>query len=57
MNILTIIRTLIKNRKIAAKAILTLSVAFLLIWGVTLNKKNKMLTESLEMAQNNIEAY
>lgn len=57
MNILTIIRTLIKNRKIAAKAILTLSVAFLLIWGITLNKKNKMLTESLEMAQNNIEAY
>lgn len=57
MNILTIIRTLIKNRKIAAKAILALSVAFLLIWGITLNKKNKMLTESLEMAQNNIEAY
>ena len=54
---LTIIRTLIKNRKIAAKAILGLSVAFLLIWGITLNKKNKMLSESLEIAQNNIEAY
>ncbi len=39
------------------KAFLGLSVALLLAWGITLNHKNKKLSESLEMAQNNIEAY
>lgn len=43
--------------KIAAKAILGLSAALLLVWAIALSKKNKSLSEELEMAQNNIEAY
>lgn len=39
------------------KVFLGLSVAILVGWGVTLHKQNKMLSESLEIAQNNIEAY
>ena len=57
MNILTALNLLIKNRKTLFKAILGLGVAVLLCWGITLHKENKKLSESLEMAQNNIEAY
>lgn len=57
MEILTAISWIVKNRKIAFKAICGLAVAILLGWGITLNNKNKKLSESLEMAQNNIEAY
>ena len=57
MNILTIINWLVANRKSLFKAILGLSVAVLLGWGITLHKQNKKLSESLELAQNNIEAY
>lgn len=57
MNVLTLIKLLIANRKTLFKAILGLAVAFLLGWGITLHKQNKKLSESLEMAQNNIEAY
>ena len=57
MNILTALNLLIKNRKTLFKAILGLAVAVLLGWGITLHKENKKLSESLEMAQNNIEAY
>lgn len=57
MNILTALNLLIANRKTLFKAILGLAVAFLLGWGITLHKQNKKLSESLEMAQNNIEAY
>lgn len=57
MNILTILTWLKSHYKIAAKAILSLSAALLLIYGVTLYKTNKKLSESLEIAQNNIEAY
>ena len=39
------------------KAFVGLSVALLLAWGITLSHQNKKLSESLEMAQNNIEAY
>ena len=39
------------------KAFIGLSVALLLAWGITLSKQNKKLSESLERAQNNIEAY
>ena len=45
------------HKKIAAKAILSLSAGLLLIWGVSIYKENKKLSERLEMAQNNIEAY
>ena len=48
---------LVANRNKLIKAVLGLAVAFLLSWGITLHKQNKTLSESLEMAQNNIEAY
>lgn len=57
MNILTILTWLKSHYKIAAKAILSLSAALLLIHGITLYNTNKKLSESLEIAQNNIEAY
>ena len=46
-----------QHKKIAVNAILSLSVALLLGWGITLHNNNKKLSERLEMAQNNIEAY
>ena len=57
MNILTILRWIVSNRKSLFKAVVGLSVGLLLAWGITLSKQNKKLSESLEMAQNNIEAY
>lgn len=57
MGILTIINWIVANRKSLFKAVLGLSVGLLLAWGITLSKQNKKLSESLEMAQNNIEAY
>lgn len=57
MSIATIISWIVANRKSLFKAILGLSVGLLLAWGITLNNQNKKLSESLEMAQNNIEAY
>ena len=57
MNLLTILKLIVTNRKILFKGILGLSVGLLLAWGITLSKQNKKLSESLEMAQNNIEAY
>jgi hypothetical protein len=32
-------------------------IAFLLVWGISTHIQNKKLSEGLEMAQNNIEAY
>lgn len=40
-----------------SKAILAALVAFLLWFGITTHNQNKRLSESLEMAQNNVEAY
>ena len=57
MKIVTILRWLISHGNIAAKAILSLSAGFLLLWGVSTYKENKSLSERLELAQNNIEAY
>ena len=48
---------IVKNRKKVFKAILAAAVAFLLWFGVNTYKQNKMLSASLEMAQNNVEAY
>jgi len=45
-----IISWIVSNRKSLFKAILGLSVAILLGWGITLHKQNKKLSESLEMA-------
>jgi len=41
---------MVANHKSLFKAILGLSVAVLLGWGITLHKQNKKLSESLEMA-------
>ena len=52
-----ILEWIVTHRKKLFKALCGLSVALLLAWGITLNHQNKKLSESLEMAQNNIEAY
>ena len=52
-----ILQWLISHKRIAVDAILSLCVALSLIWGITTHNKNKKLSESLELAQNNIEAY
>ena len=57
MEILATLKWIVANRKSLFKAVLGLSVGLLLFWCVTLSNKNKKLSESLEMAQNNIEAY
>lgn len=54
---MTIITWLINHWKIAAKAIFLASVGLLLIYGINTHNKNKKLSEELELAQNNIEAY
>ena len=53
----TLLTWLVVHRDKAIQAICGLAVGLLLTWGVALHKENKKLSESLEMAQNNIEAY
>ena len=53
----TTLTWLVVHRNKLVKAVLGLSVGILLAWGITLSKQNKKLSESLERAQNNIEAY
>ena len=55
--ITAIIKWVLQHKRIAVDAILSLCVALSLIWGITIHNKNKKLSESLELAQNNIEAY
>ena len=43
--------------KAAVKGICVASVAFLLLWGINTHNRNIKLSQELEMAQNNIEAY
>lgn len=57
ITIKTILKYLFNNRKTLFKAISGLCVGLLLCWGVTLHNQNKKLSQSLETAQNNIEAY
>ena len=57
MTIATILKWVVANRKSLFKAICGLSVGLLLFWGINLHNTNKKLSESLAMAQNNIEAY
>lgn len=52
-----IITWLLNHKKIAVDSVLMLCVALSLIFGVITCKQNKKLSEGLEMAQNNIEAY
>ena len=53
----TALTWLLLHRNKLVKAVLGVSVGVLLAWGITLSHTNKKLTESLERAQNNIEAY
>ena len=55
--IITILKYQLKNRKTLFKAISGLCVGLLLCWGITLHNQNKKLSQNLETAQNNIEAY
>lgn len=55
--ITAIIKWVLQHKRIAVDAILSLCVALSFIWGMTLHNKNKKLSESLELSQNNIEAY
>lgn len=54
---LDVVISLIKSPKIALKAFLSLSVAFLLCSSIILYNNNKKLSERLEQSYNNIEAY
>lgn len=57
MGTIAIIKNLIANRKTLFKVISWLSVGLLLLFSITTYKQNKKLSESLEMSQNNVEAY
>lgn len=57
MGAIAIIKNLIANRKTLFKVVSWLSVGLLLLFSITTYKQNKKLTESLEISQNNIEAY
>ena len=55
--ITTILKYLLSNRKTLFKAISGLCVGLLLTWSIITHNQNKKLSQSLETAQNNIEAY
>lgn len=57
MNSAMILSWLMSNKKIAFKALLSLLVGLLVVFSINIYKQNKRLSKSLEMAQNNIEAY
>ena len=57
MNSAMILSWLISHKKIAIKALLSLLVGLLVVFSINMYKQNKWLSKSLEMAQNNIEAY
>ena len=57
MNSAMILSWLISHKKIAIKALLSLLVGLLVVFSINIYKQNKRLYKSLEMAQNNIEAY
>lgn len=48
---------MLRNKRIALEAILSLLVALSLAYGITMRNNNKKLTEDLKIANNNIEAY
>ena len=57
MNSAMILSWLISHKKIAFKALLSLLVGLLVMFSINIYKQNKRLSKSLEIAQNNIEAY
>lgn len=57
MNSAMILNWLVSHKKIAIKALLSLLVGLLVVFSINIYKQNKRLSKSLEIAQNNIEAY
>lgn len=57
MNSAMILSWLMSHKKIAFKALLSILVGLLVVFSINIYKQNKRLSKSLEMAQNNIEAY
>lgn len=57
MNSAMVLSWLMSHKKIAFKALLSLLVGLLVVFSINIYKQNKRLSKSLEMAQNNIEAY
>lgn len=57
MNSAMILSWLVSHKKIAIKALLSLFVGLLVVFSINIYKQNKRLSKSLEIAQNNIEAY
>lgn len=57
MNSAMILSWLMSHKKIAFKALLSLLVGLLVMFSINIYKQNKRLSKSLEIAQNNIEAY
>lgn len=57
MNSAMILSWLMSHKKIAFKVLLSLLVGLLVVFSINIYKQNKRLSKSLEMAQNNIEAY
>lgn len=57
MNSAMILSWLISHKKIAIKALLSLLAGILIVFSINIYKQNKRLSKSLEIAQNNIEAY
>lgn len=57
MKAMAILKLLLKNKDTLFKAVLGLSVAFLIAYGTIVHNANKNLTERLGTALNNIEAY
>lgn len=53
----TLTKWLANNKRLAVEAVLSLLLALSVLSGVTLYNNNKKLSESLELANNNIEAY
>lgn len=57
MEILTILSWIKQHKNIAKNVILSLAVGFSLLFGISTCRENKKLSESLKIANNNIEAY
>lgn len=57
MNSAMILSWLVSHKKIAIKALLSLLAGLLIVFSINIYKQNKRLSKSLEIAQNNIEAY
>ena len=53
----SIITWMLSHKRIAVEAFLSLCVALSISFGITMHKQNQKLSERLETAQNNIEAY